>query len=334
MSGVTSQAPAGDVLPPSVAERLKRLGDAAAWTEEPAKRIAEVVASQPPAISTTITSSENPESLKTAQDAKTPEVEAETPAEAEKSAVEALGGPAADDAQVIESAKAAETVISEKQDPAAVEVEQASITREAFAPGLNVIDSMQVAALRISGPTVDHSEEDAAQRTPPPAPTPAPAPVDPVAALTQSLSPEVLAQLALLVAGNAAAQPAAAPQVAAAAVDPVVSEEEGEEEEEEEEEESAAQPAPAKATRRRKRQLPWEDQSSSPLTKRFTMEVPIELHNRLQFIAGTTFGSNMTYFTLEALAPVLEEALRDRGFDPEPLDLGRLLNKRGKHTHG
>lgn len=329
MSGVTKPAAAGDVISPTMAARMARLGAAAAWTEEPAKRVAEAVMGAQPDVLSDLAETVDavnakaaePKAPETPQDAPKGETDAVALSEPQKPAVELLVA----SASVLNAEP--ETTIPEKQDSGVVDIDQSSIGREAFSPAVHVIDSVQVAALRISGSGIDRSEEEAANLTPPPAPVaaPAPPPVDPVAALAQSLSPEVLAQLAQFAASKvAAAQPGA---------DAAAADDDAEDEAEEAAPVVAEQPA-AKATRRRKRQLPWEDQSSSPLTKRFTMEVPIELHNRLQFIAGTTFGSNMTYFTLEALAPVLDEELKSRGFDPEPLDMSRLLNKRGKNIHG
>lgn len=338
MSGVTKPASNGDVISPSMAARLSRLDAAASWTEEPAKRVAEsvtepqadVIADLAKVVAKVNGENREADQLsneadKQPQDAKIDDTQADALAEAEKTHLEPL---AASDSL---NQTQAEPVSSVKPDPSDVEVAQISVGREAFSPSSHVIDSMQVAALRIGRSGVDRSEEDAASLTPPPAPATA-APVqalpeaknDPVADLIRTLSPEMVAQLALLASVKAPAVEQLPEPAAGVAV----------EDGEDDDSHPAASHSPAKTVRRRKRALPWEDQSNSSLKKRFTMEVPIELHNRLEFLAGTTFGSNMTYLALEALAPVLDAELRDRGYDPQPLDLSRLLNKRGKNFNG
>ena len=340
MSGVTKPASNGDVISPSMAARLSRLDAAASWTEEPAKRVpASVTEPQSDVIAdlAKVVAKANSESREAAQldggaekqpqDAKNDDTHADALAGVEKTHQEPLAA-----SEPLNEAQA-EPVSSVKPDPSDVEIAQISVGQEAFGPSSHVIDSMQVAALRIGGSSIDRSEEDAATLTPPPAPAtatpvqaaaPAEAKHDPLADLMRTLSPDVLAQLALLATVKVPAVEQQ-PESAAAAVS---------EEAEDDDSHTAASQSPAKAVRRRKRALPWEDQSSSGLKKRFTMEVPIELHNRLEFLAGTTFGSNMTYLALEALAPVLDAELRDRGYDPQPLDLSRLLNKRGKNFNG
>lgn len=340
MSGVTTPASSGDVISPSMAARLSRLDAAASWTEEPAKRVAESVTEQPADViadlvkvaakvnaEATADTKSGEEATERPQDAKNDATHADALDGSEKTRQEPLTKP------VTLDKASAETGFSEKQAPSDVSVEQISVGREAFGSS-HVIDSMQVAALRIGSHGPDRSEEDAASLTPPPAPaTAAPSPAavpveaakDPVADLMRSLPAEALAKLVQMAAGKAQeVEPQAEAEPAVVTADDA----------DEDSLPPAGGQAPAKTVRRRKRALPWDDQSNSGLKKRFTMEVPIELHNRLEFLAGTTYGSNMTHLALEALAPILDAALRDRGYDPQPLDLSRLLNKRGKNFNG
>lgn len=340
MSGVTKPASSGDVISPSMAARLSRLDAAASWTEEPAKRVAESVTEKPADVIADLVKVAAKVNGEVAADTKSGEEAAERPQDAKNDTAhaDALGGSEKTHQEALAGSvsldkASAETGFSEKQDSSDVSVEQISVGREAFGSS-HYIDSMQVAALRIGGQGPDRSEEDAASLTPPPAPataapTPAAAPAeaknDPVADLMRALPAEALAKLVQIATGTAQeVEPQATTEPAAAIADDA----------DDDSLPSAAGQAPAKTVRRRKRALPWDDQSNSGLKKRFTMEVPIELHNRLEYLSGTTYGSNMTHLVLEALAPILDEKLRDRGYDPQPLDLSRLLNKRGKNFHG